>query len=204
MATGRSQGARRSVRRIAINGQNLDEILTQVESTYAASGMAMMRFPVERHTAVEDEAGITLQLPALVVLQLFYDGILPQDRAQAVTLTIAGKSHKQLYLQGLKVASDPGRHETVLLRFASKPPAVEPRLDPKAWLAGLKPLRLYPRGDWDPAEEFWGDPGVPIGAWAKPIIKRGPRPMFEMEQVLPGHDPDDPDSDPIDQANDLK
>ena len=29
--------------------------------------------------------------------------------------------------------------------------------------------------------------------WAKPIIGRGPRPAFEMEQVLPGLDPDEPE-----------
>jgi hypothetical protein len=56
----------------------------------------------------------------------------------------------------------------------------------------------------DPAEEYWGEPDEPIEAWAKPIIKRGPRPMYEMEQVLPGADPEDFDSDPILEANELK
>jgi len=57
---------------------------------------------------------------------------------------------------------------------------------------------------WDPEEEYWGEPGEPIEEWAKPIIARGPRPMYEMEQVLPGADPDDPDSDPILRANALR
>ena len=43
-----------------------------------------------------------------------------------------------------------------------------------------------------------------IEEWAKPIIARGPRPEFKMEQVLPGADPDDPCSDPITESNDLK
>ena len=38
----------------------------------------------------------------------------------------------------------------------------------------------------------------------EPIIAHGPRPMFEMEQVLPGEDPDDPFTDPIIRSNDLK
>ena len=69
---------------------------------------------------------------------------------------------------------------------------------------GLAPLKLEDRGAWDPAQEYWGDVGEPIGEWAKPIIKRGHRPQFEMEQVLPGMDPDnpDPDADPIGQAVD--
>ncbi|MBU2054685.1 MAG: cytoplasmic protein, partial [Proteobacteria bacterium] len=43
----------------------------------------------------------------------------------------------------------------------------------------------------------------PIEEWAKPIIARGERPAFEMEQVLPGADPDEL-SDPIIDAVDLK
>ncbi|MFN7919491.1 MAG: hypothetical protein U0Q16_05305 [Bryobacteraceae bacterium] len=69
------------------------------------------------------------------------------------------------------------------------------RLDVEA--LGLTPLRLTPLGMWDPKQEYWGEPGEPIEAWARPIIRRGPRPAFEMEQVIPGQDPGDWDSDPI-------
>ncbi len=65
-------------------------------------------------------------------------------------------------------------------------------------------LRLEEMGMWDPKEEYWGEEDEPIEDWAKPIIAHGPRPMFEMEQVLPGEDPDDPFSDPITRSNDLK
>jgi len=68
---------------------------------------------------------------------------------------------------------------------------------------GLEPLRLEDRGTWDPQDHDWGEPGEPIGEWARPIVARGPRQAFEMEQVLPGADPDDPDADPIDESNDL-
>jgi len=68
---------------------------------------------------------------------------------------------------------------------------------------GLTPLALAECGHWNPADEYWGDEGDPVDAWAKPIIARGPRPMFEMEQVLPGSDPD-LDSDPVLDANDLR
>jgi hypothetical protein len=76
------------------------------------------------------------------------------------------------------------------------------RLDVAA--LGLVPLRLTDQGVWDPQDEYWGEKGEPIDAWARPIIARGPRPEFEMEQVLPGADPDDPDSDPITESNGLK
>ncbi len=69
---------------------------------------------------------------------------------------------------------------------------------------GLAPLGLEEMGMWDPKEEYWGEEDEPIEQWAKPIIAHGLRPMFEMEQVLPGEDPDDPFNDPITRSNDLK
>jgi len=79
----------------------------------------------------------------------------------------------------------------------------------KAWrldipALGLKPLKLQEMGMWDPKDHYWGEPDEPIEEWAKPIISRGPRPEYEMEQVLPGEDPDDPDTDPIVEAAELK
>ena len=75
------------------------------------------------------------------------------------------------------------------------------RLDVRA--LGLVPLGLKPEGDWDPEHEYWGEEGEPLEDWAKPIIARGKRPAFEMEQVLPGADPDDPETDPIIEASEL-
>jgi len=76
------------------------------------------------------------------------------------------------------------------------------RIDVKA--LDLVPLGLEDMGMWDPKEAYWGEEGEPIEEWAKPIIAHGPRPMFEMEQVLPGEDPDDSFNDPITRSNDLK
>jgi hypothetical protein len=68
---------------------------------------------------------------------------------------------------------------------------------------GLPPLAVHEQGEWDPETEYWGEEGEPIEEWAEPIIARGKRPMFEMEQVLPGADPEDFDSDPIVDASEL-
>lgn len=76
------------------------------------------------------------------------------------------------------------------------------RLDVRA--LGLVPLRLEDMGTWNPKEHYWGEENEPIEEWTKPIIARGPRPELEMEQVLPGQDPDDPFADPITESNDLK
>lgn len=74
----------------------------------------------------------------------------------------------------------------------------------EAGALGLVPLELHDRGIWNPSEHCWGEEGEPIEEWAKPIIARGPRQELEMEQVLPGADPDDPFSDPITESNDRK
>ena len=75
------------------------------------------------------------------------------------------------------------------------------RLDVKA--LGLVPLELRDEWVWDPAEEYWGEPGEHPDKCFEPVIQAGPRPSYEMEQILPGYDPEDPDSDPIGQAVDL-
>ncbi|MBN1662063.1 MAG: cytoplasmic protein [Deltaproteobacteria bacterium] len=68
----------------------------------------------------------------------------------------------------------------------------------------LAPLGLMDMGIWDPKEDYWREENEPVEAWAKPIIAFGPRPMFEMEQVLPGENPGDPFDDPITRSNDFK
>jgi uncharacterized protein with HEPN domain len=91
-------------------------------------------------------------------------------------------------------------------RYAGHPylsgEVVSTRLDISS--LGLKPLLLNDCGMWDPQHQYWGEEGEPLAEWEKLIIARGPRPEYEMEQVLPGDDPDDPDSDPIIESNDLK
>jgi tetratricopeptide (TPR) repeat protein len=74
------------------------------------------------------------------------------------------------------------------------------RLDAVA--LGLVPLRLMDEYLWDPADEYWGEPDEPLEDWAREIFAHGPRRSFEMEQVLPGEDPDNYDSDPILEACD--
>lgn len=68
----------------------------------------------------------------------------------------------------------------------------------------LAPLALRPEGEWDPIEAYWGEEGEPLPKWAVPIVERGPRPVFEMGQVIPGADPDDWESDPILDSSDLR
>jgi hypothetical protein len=69
---------------------------------------------------------------------------------------------------------------------------------------GLTPLTLHDHREWNPREHYWGEESEPIEDWAKPIIAHGKRPMFELEQVVPGADPEDFESHPIVQAAELR
>jgi tetratricopeptide (TPR) repeat protein len=194
----------RSVRRIAIDGHFLDEVQTRLHADATAKSVTYVSAPIERHQAMEDEEGIILKIPALTALQLYSDGVLPITPRKSVDLSIAGRKLGAFYLQWLRALPGDEFGSPVLLRFARKPAKKEQPYDAHAWLAGLVPLKLQEKGEWDPAEEYWGEEGEPIEAWATPIIKRGPRPMYEMEQILPGVDREDFDSDPILEANQLR
>ena len=65
------------------------------------------------------------------------------------------------------------------------------------------PLALQPMGSWDPAEQYWGEEGEEVHPLYRAIIAAGPRPKFEMEQVIPGVEEDDWDSDPVTNAAEL-
>lgn len=194
----------RNLRRIAINGHFLDEVRTRLNTDEGGKFVSYIAAPVEQHEAREDADGITLTVPALTALQLYHDGVLSTDEKHSVEISIAGRELGPHYLHWMRGLSGNGLGDPVLLRFGPQPVKHERPPEPNAWIKALVPLKLYPRGDWDPAEEYWGEPGEPIEAWAKPIIKRGLRPKYEMEQVLPGADPEDFDSDPILEANELK
>jgi hypothetical protein len=65
----------------------------------------------------------------------------------------------------------------------------------------LQPLELYPRGVWDPKDEDWSEMGA-LRKYYRRVRTAGIRPMFEMEQVILGQDPENWDSDPIIDASD--
>jgi hypothetical protein len=140
----------------------------------------------KRPKATEDDLDLNkkVELVALAV------------REKAVSCRILGKNHVRTLRPEGRWEVVPGEILTVLphrkWRYAGHPYLTG---EIKAWrldipALGLMPLRLDEMGMWDPKEHYWGEPDEPIEAWAKPIIKRGPRAQYAMEQVLPGEDPD--------------
>jgi hypothetical protein len=164
----------RSIRRIAIDGHFLDEVRTRVHSDASSKSLTLASAPVERHHASEDEEGVTLTLPAVTALQLYHDGVLSAGSRKSVELTIAGRVLGTYFLHWMRQLPGNEFGNPVLLRFGLQRAKKETSNAPNAWLKALVPLKLLAKGDWDPAEEYWGEQGEPIEAWAKPIIKRGP------------------------------
>jgi len=88
-----------------------------------------------------------------------------------------------------------GTHEHVSGKMESH------RIEAKA--LDIMPLELRDEDVWDPEEHYWGEDDEPLEDWAKPIALWGPRPAFEMEQVIPGFKPDSWDPDPVSEAAEL-
>ena len=65
------------------------------------------------------------------------------------------------------------------------------------------PLALRTTGLWDPADQYWGEDGADLDPVIEAIIAAGPRPQFEMEQIIPGIKEDDWDLDPVADAAEM-
>jgi hypothetical protein len=189
-------------RRIAVNGVYLDQVRIRLHSDSGGGFASYESAPVEQHSATEDSAGISLQLPALTALQLFADGVLTADGIKAVELSVAGRAAKTLYFHWLHKLPSKDAGSQVVLRFETQPLITTGPGDQEAWLKQISPLRLEATGLWDPSEENWGEDDEPLPAWANAIIKRGPRRMYELENIIPGSRVED-DNDPILKANEL-
>ncbi|MBD3239214.1 MAG: hypothetical protein GF331_01405 [Chitinivibrionales bacterium] len=80
---------------------------------------------------------------------------------------------------------------------------IDCRLDVGA--LGLQPLGLTEMGEWLPESELeLEDTNGPFGSYLKPILARGPCREFQMEQAIPGFDPDACDDDPIVRASEAR
>jgi len=142
----------------------------------------------KRHKAAKDDLDLSAPIELVV--------LAPKQRAARCRLLGTGR---EITLRSSDVWNMvPGEIITVRgrkqWRYARHPylsgDVEEHRLEASA--LGLVPLQLRDEWTWDPSED-----------WARPIIAHGPRPSFEMEQVLPGSDPENWDSDAVIEASDL-
>jgi hypothetical protein len=178
-----------------------DEQLGAFERAFATAA----RFPFPARVA-----GVPIEVTAVV-----YQGV--QRRG---LVAMCRRERQQHHVALVDVTPGPVRVETSMLldayrRWCGMPPRTAGPTPPgsaHAWAyrpltttkVGLvPPLGLRAQGHWDPAEDYWGEPGEePHGVVAE-IIAAGPRPAFEMEQVIPGVDAEEWDLDPVADAAQL-
>lgn len=120
------------------------------------------------------------------------------DSGETVTLQTAVRD----VVPGMVITVEPNKVWTFRKYPYMSGKVVDSRIDIEA--LQIKQLQLKKLGLWDPEEHYWGKENEPREAWVQAIIARGKRPEFEMEQVIPGEDPEDYDSDPITEAVELK
>lgn len=105
------------------------------------------------------------------------------------------------YVPGEIVVVRPGRVWTFGRTLHLTGELVRRHLDARR--LGLAPLRLFERGMWEPGEGVAPDEldaELEQHPELAAVYRAGPRPAYEMEQVVPGAHDGDPWDDPIDQA----
>lgn len=155
--------------------------------------------PVRPHKIASDD--ITIGEPVELIVVACKSNAL-RCRVLGSTREITLRTTVRDHIPGTIVTITPTRHWTHARHPYLAGDITATRLDVEA--LGLTPLALHEQGDWDPDQAYWGEEDEPIADWAKPIIAHGKRPMFELEQILPGADSDDFDSDPIVEAAELR
>ena len=184
---------------ILVDAYNDDKQLEAFEQVFTAS----VRYPFSARIV-----GIQVEITSIA-----YEG----ERRGLVAVCRRGGDEHRVSLAD--ITPGPVAVETVLLvgayrRWCGLPPlaaqgptttASAPPYRPLAdrRIALSSPLALRPHGTWDPAEDDWGEPGQDPHPFMAQIVAAGPRPAFEMEQVIPGVDDDEWDLDPVADAAEL-
>lgn len=129
------------------------------------------------------------------------------DSAATVTVRLSGAWNRHVF-PGEIMTLQPRKHWRYARNAYLSGVFLSARLDAPS--LGLTPLQLTEFASWDPEQELLEDDGCLVKNPAnlslieQRIYAAGIRQQYEMEQILPGSDPDDMDSDPILDALDLQ
>lgn len=103
--------------RIKLGGVYLDAVQTRVEDGRSTDSVALMGYPKTHHSFVIDDTGVTLRAPALTLLQLCFDGVIPADRSKPLALVIKGHIEGEFVVEWLRRVDGFQFGEPVLLRL---------------------------------------------------------------------------------------
>lgn len=101
--------------KVSINGQLLSEVRTCSIPDYPTRVAPLLGHPDV--FLDENDGGISITLHPMTLAQIYYDGILPQDRAIPVTVTV-GRRKPRLYLvDSLLTRKDQWQEDALVLRL---------------------------------------------------------------------------------------
>lgn len=101
--------------KISINGQLLSEVRTRAMVDYPTKSITYMG-----HTDVfvhEDEEGIAVELSPVTLAQLYYDGVLPQDRSIPVEAKVGRRKPRPYTIDRLLTRKDRWGRDVLVLRL---------------------------------------------------------------------------------------
>ena len=75
---------------ISINGHKLHEI-SMAMLPYSEGTISFLRYPKHRIQLEQQGADFVLMMPAFLALALYHQGILPQNSAELVEISVSGK-----------------------------------------------------------------------------------------------------------------
>lgn len=112
-----SNRSRQKAPRISINGVFLDAVYIRMEPGRFKGAVSQRGFPAAHHRVSADGETVVLRTPATVALQLYYDGVLPVNREQAVELKVGRKKAGRFLIKSLHCPEGYEFGEPVLIRF---------------------------------------------------------------------------------------
>lgn len=99
--------------KISVGGRYLDEVKIRQTET------SLLSFPSERHRADTKGDTVVLHVPALTVVQLFADGVLPPIGERSVEIGVHGESRRSMVLVEVRSGTRSAVGDLVSLTFSA-------------------------------------------------------------------------------------
>ena len=101
--------------KIRINGQVLSEVKTLSVRHNLSNSLVLIGSPDV--FVREDDDGLSVQLPPMALAQLYYDGVLPQDRSISVRVKLEGEEVRTCRIDSLVTIKDQWERDVLVLRL---------------------------------------------------------------------------------------
>ena len=101
--------------RISINGQDLSQVRTRAITDYPSGSSVSIGSPDVFIT--EDGGVLIVEIYPLTASQLYFDGVLPQDRAIPVDVTLGQRKARGYLIDSLRTRKNRWSQDVIVLRL---------------------------------------------------------------------------------------